>query len=228
MSTKKPDRLLWIDIETGGLDPNESPLLEVELRVTDRMAATEFERIHRLVSITEDSHITLDQEAEKMHRENGLICDLKEQGIDYTRLYSDLSAFTIQASKHAHLIPAGSSPHFDLEWMDKQYPGALFGISHQHVDVSSIHIFLDTINPKLMNSIRKHVPSTNHRTSQCLDRDIAQYKLMLGTLTNMISDTTASAHTCVSIYSMTGEAFSDNQRTLLSMPMKPWEVKSNA
>lgn len=35
MTIDKPDMLLWMDVETTGLDPDHDRILEVELRCTD-------------------------------------------------------------------------------------------------------------------------------------------------------------------------------------------------
>lgn len=35
MTIDKPDMLLWMDVETTGLDPDRDRILEVELRCTD-------------------------------------------------------------------------------------------------------------------------------------------------------------------------------------------------
>lgn len=35
MTIDKPDMLLWMDVETTGLDPDHDRILEVEMRCTD-------------------------------------------------------------------------------------------------------------------------------------------------------------------------------------------------
>lgn len=52
MSDSKPDMLLWMDVETTGLDPGTDVLLEIGMRCTSMDASETIDTLHRIISPT--------------------------------------------------------------------------------------------------------------------------------------------------------------------------------
>lgn len=51
MTIDKPDMLLWMDVETTGLDPDHDRILEVELRCTDMRGVRCVGGFHRVIGL---------------------------------------------------------------------------------------------------------------------------------------------------------------------------------
>ncbi len=106
----KEDMLLWVDVETTGLDPDHDRILEVEMRCTDMRGVRcvgGFRRViglqGRKASIT-DGNI----KAWRMHCANGLLEDALDGCLDrnirqYARIIRQLAAHPVRyvATKEA-------------------------------------------------------------------------------------------------------------------------------
>ncbi|AKV55095.1 Oligoribonuclease (3'-_5' exoribonuclease) [Bifidobacterium actinocoloniiforme DSM 22766] len=176
----RPDRLLWIDIETGGLDPLTNPILEVEMRITDLRGSSEtLDSDHWIVDPEGGKASTIDPWALEHHSRNGLLDAVRTEGMSRAGTMGSIYGFLGTYSKDFVLHPAGSSVHFDLDFLTTQHqliPGLL---SHQWLDITSLRLALRTINPALLDDISSRSPKTDHRTKHCLDRDLAEYRMML-------------------------------------------------
>ncbi|MCO6558512.1 MAG: hypothetical protein J6575_03630 [Bifidobacterium sp.] len=186
--TGKPDRLLWIDIETTGLDPEQDRILEVEMRVTDMDGTGEYGRFHAVVPCGE--RLDISKWALATHSANGLLEASTKIDGDETHVASKFFAFVKETARHATLHPAGSSVHFDLAFLMPWIGNLLdHGIDHRWMDKSSVLMFLQAAKAPIPET-----GDTDHRTRTCLDRDIAQYRKMLDVMMGLqckpaVSDT---------------------------------------
>jgi oligoribonuclease len=177
------DYLLWLDVETTGLDLEANSLLEIELRLTD-MAGKLRKRFHDI--ITPPESVRFDRSALKMHAANSLIpraCAASTTMWHSAALLRDWLTDTmdeLDAVKDTW-HPAGSSVHFDIAWLKRNGVdiSRYEPVSRQRLDLTSIRILLNAIDTSLWHDITDGIPQTDHRTSSCLDRDIATYKQLL-------------------------------------------------
>lgn len=153
------DALVWIDIETTGLSPEEDYILEIGCIVTD-MQLNELGRFHKydfdftagfsdhrnaLQEIIDTCHPTV----LAMHEKSMLWTDLEEQ-INNSMSYGinrDLGEVMSQFLKDLQektgverLYPAGSSVHFDISFLKNYYPEFTSLLSHRHLDVTSLKL----------------------------------------------------------------------------------------
>ena len=82
MTLDKPDMLLWMDVETTGLDPDHDRILEVELRCTDMKGVLCVGGFHRVIGLAERNVSITDEnfKAWRMHCANGLLEDAFDAG----------------------------------------------------------------------------------------------------------------------------------------------------
>lgn len=183
MTETKTDNeyLLWVDVETTGLDLEANSLLEIELRLTD-MSGEEVDSFHQVISPRDG--VRFDAVALRMHAANNLLkdaCDSDhDQWIAIEMLRDWMGDDTHPCETDTwHLT--GSSVHFDFAWLKcngvdlDRYTQ----IHHRRLDLSDIRILLDAIDPQLMKDITDGIPQTDHRTGSCLDRDIETYQHLL-------------------------------------------------
>lgn len=177
----KPHMLLWIDTETTGIDPKDGRLLEVGMRVTDLKASSIQEQFDMAIRYDPDNETPIaigerNLTAIGMHARNGLLAQCMDQRrarcLDDVRMrIGDL----IYRYRNVILHPAGTNVDFDLEWIDEKMPGALAGVSYRKLDLSSLRI---------TDMARGRDPyayghDTIHRTADCLQRDIDEYRAWL-------------------------------------------------
>lgn len=100
----KEDMLLWMDVETTGLDPDHDRILEVEMRCTDMRGVRCVGCFRRVIGLKGRKASITDEniKAWRMHCSNGLLEDALEKYVDGLA-----PSFTLR--------PAGSNPQFDLD-----------------------------------------------------------------------------------------------------------------
>lgn len=159
--------LVWIDLETTGLDPERHALLEVACIITDD-ALNEVARFESVIGLPVNGdgrpvqfHET-DEFVRNMHTANGLWDDIRKafgsrcQGMFNSGDYSDLSAVDCRLAglirTHAVRVVtdekgrksverpqlAGSTISFDRAFMKKYLPRAEAELHYRSVDVSSL------------------------------------------------------------------------------------------
>lgn len=151
MTIDKPDMLLWMDVETTGLDPDHDRILEVELRCTDMRGVRCVGGFHRVIGLLEDA---LDGGYTEKATANAL-----EEYVD-----SLAQSFTLH--------PAGSNPQFDLDFIGRLCPN--LPLHYHRIDMATIRDSLEAAGWDVKPE--GETPAAGaHRTDTCLDRDIRQY-----------------------------------------------------
>lgn len=67
MSPEKPDALLWMDVETTGLDANKCSILEIGLRCTSMDAMREHALLEAVVHISRETMLSAQTRARPSH-----------------------------------------------------------------------------------------------------------------------------------------------------------------
>jgi oligoribonuclease (3'-5' exoribonuclease) len=136
--------LVWLDLETTGLDPQANHVLEIALRLSDgtRLDERAFSRIVRM-----PEGLTLSPFIRDMHTKNGL---LGEMGIAVSPTKADLDAVGWLGTwfpdvKPRGLTLAGSFVHFDLGFIRAHMPRLASMLSHRLFDVSAIKLFCESL-----------------------------------------------------------------------------------
>lgn len=174
MTIGKTDMLLWMDVETTGLDPDHDRILEVELRCTDMRGLNEVGRLHRVISLAGRRTAITDEniKAWRMHSANGLLSDCLEAGYTEAETADAIEEYTDSLAQAFTLHPAGSNPQFDLDFISRLCPA--LPLHYHRMDMATIHDCLETGGWD-MKPDGETPPGRAHRTSTCLDRDIRQY-----------------------------------------------------
>lgn len=160
--------LLWIDLETTGLDAKKDHIIEVGFCVTDNEYLP-IDGIDNIVSsslIFPNHHIMTqlnsseNQDALKIHRDSGLLADLISAGDG--KLYSevlshtegriinllDLASNYIEITDRHKWTIAGSGIHFDLEFIRLHLPVLYQRLGYRRMDVSTIRTFFNVLGVK--------------------------------------------------------------------------------
>jgi len=142
-----PHPLLWLDIETTGLDPREDQIFEVAMVKTD----DDLNVLEELQIVLGDTleWVTLGKvkpEVLKMHVDNGLLLEARASSVRseeakwkiikfLTDDYSQSGSFWEPVKKYTL---AGSSVHFDKSFVLAKWPGLASYFDYRIVDVSTL------------------------------------------------------------------------------------------
>jgi len=144
-------RLVWIDLETCGLD-RDSPILEIAIVVTDNdlnVVAT-FERVAHYTRSTLDAWLS--DHVCTMHTTNGLLDDVRHKGLHPVRVQQSAIEFLDRHAPPVEVLNAdgttqvvkpklcGSSVHADRRWLEFSMPRLERRFHHQHLDATSLKI----------------------------------------------------------------------------------------
>jgi oligoribonuclease len=129
--------LIWVDIETTGLDPISDSLLEIAVVITD----DKLEEVGSCEYITDAAWChtltSLDPFVQTMHTESGLWEESRASNISTDKAAYLIAEF-IREYKAAGAQLAGSSVHFDRDFIRYKMP-AVYNLAHyRNLDVSSI------------------------------------------------------------------------------------------
>jgi oligoribonuclease len=143
-------KLLWLDLETTGLDPRECKVLEVAVMQAD--FATPFVATPLYNTVIEHDGKNLSPFILDMHTKNGLLieCTLPD-ALRIEEVDAALVHLVPQAASREDLpVLAGSSIHFDHDFIRVHLPNFAKRLSHRHYDVSAVKLFCESIGmPKL-------------------------------------------------------------------------------
>lgn len=172
--------LLWMDVETDGLDPMRDHVLELGLRYTDadlNMLDSGCHLVIRCDGLVADGFIR------RMHGPNGLLDEITgADAIDeFSAVLTARDYVQARLADGMRVLAAGSTVRFDRAFIDALSPMILKGLSHRALDVSAIdeaarmwwpHAYAD-----------RPGKTTDHRCEHCLDDSLrlaAYYRRALG------------------------------------------------
>lgn len=168
--------VVWIDLETGGLDPQECPILEVGCIVTD----DQFNEIWRerwVIHTNGSTREKCDSFVREMHEKSKLwdACKLSPWSIEAVDSLLAEALTLPDGEKKPPL--AGSSVHFDRKFMDVYMPKSIAKLTHRNIDVSS---FKEVFKRILPGCEYKTAGDKAHRALDDLDHSIAELKYYVG------------------------------------------------
>lgn len=145
-----PQFMVWVDLETTGLDPNEDAILEIGLIVTgvDLVERARWSKVIRPAN-WQSLKGQMDVFVVEMHAASGLwreVDEIERPLVHMTNPIEDAGweaqrwlRETTGAQGDAHLGPmCGSSVHFDRAFLKAQMPMLERAFSHRNIDVSTV------------------------------------------------------------------------------------------
>lgn len=137
--------LLWIDLETTGLDPTKDLILEIGAVATgpDLEVQGEFHAVLHHIGPVLESRLMLNETVRKMHTDNTLLveCQCHDASEPSAAYYSfkewlDLFGFCGRPI-------AGSNPGFDRGFLKVQMPEVAFRLHYRSFDTNTLHYFFE-------------------------------------------------------------------------------------
>lgn len=130
-------KLLWLDLETTGLDPRKEQVLEVAVMEADFLDPFNARHLYTAVLPLDPGRVLIPFITE-MHTKNGLLEDCERSITELAQVERDLlDLVPMVADKEERTTLAGSSIHFDHEFLKVYMPKFAARLSHRHYDISS-------------------------------------------------------------------------------------------
>lgn len=169
--------LVWVDLETTGLDPTGDAILEVAVGASPMGRPFDveilFEQVLHFSRRTWDAPV--DDKVEEMHTQNGiwlecLNADLEEQDLD--GFLCEKIFFHLPHLRARDLYLAGSAVYFDASFLDRSAPKFASLFSHRHYDVSAVKLFCESLGmPKIpkgeAHRARADILESAHHARKC-------------------------------------------------------------
>ncbi len=169
----KKAKLLWVDLEMTGLEPDKDKILEVAAIATD-MELNEVARYEAIVKVDENfmkSRMVGDF-WEKNHASRDALIAQNETGKPVQEVENELLKF-IDKYCTKELYLAGNSIHQDRKFIEREMPELNKKLHYRMLDVSAWKIYFENALKK------KFVKPENHRALDDINGSIEELKWYL-------------------------------------------------
>lgn len=135
---------------------------------------------HRVIRFDDNTPIrAFNSTTIDMHSRNGLIGECMNAEDTLRNVDKQMFVWLVDTGLDPGLMhPAGTNVHFDIRWLDVNMPntsGVLHKLSHRRLDLTSFRLLRLAHGGDPYD--RGH--ETTHRTTDCLNRDISEYKTII-------------------------------------------------
>ena len=146
--------LAWIDLETTGLVPEDSVILEVAALVTDDQLAGVEHEFHTVIHHPAAVLDHLDEVVQEMHAGSGLLAEVFKSSTTPPQASDSLLAFFQSHIPEPRTVPlCGNSVAFDRSFLAWHMPEVNNHMHYRSIDVSSIKELVKRWRPSLYEKI---------------------------------------------------------------------------
>ncbi|MEY2707319.1 MAG: hypothetical protein RI905_1071 [Pseudomonadota bacterium] len=154
-TTRKNDRLVWVDMEMSGLQPETDRILEIAMIVTDGDLNIIAEG-PVLVVHQEDAVLDrMDAWNKGTHGKSGLIDKVKASTLTEAEVEAQCLAFLKQHVKASISPMCGNTIHQDRRFMNRYMPKLETYFHYRNIDVSTIKELCKRWQPELAKGFAK-------------------------------------------------------------------------
>lgn len=150
------NRLIWLDMEMSGLDPDLNRVLELAMVITDSALETVAELPVLVVHQADTVLDTMDDWNKSTHARSGLIAKVKASTLDEAAVEAQ---FLAQLEQY---VPKGASPMCgnsicqDRRFMARHLPKLETYFHYRNLDVSTLKELVKRWKPELAKGLTKH------------------------------------------------------------------------
>jgi oligoribonuclease len=139
--TTTPTKLLWVDLEMTGLDPEKDVILEIAAEVTDFEFKT-LASYEALINHPDDVLNNMNEWAAAQHASSGLTERVRTQGRPEQEVIHELVGFITAQFGEEPAVLAGNSIHNDRNFVKKWWPEVDARLHYRMLDVSAFKVLM--------------------------------------------------------------------------------------
>jgi len=151
-----PTRLIWIDMEMSGLDPDKDRVLEVAIVITDQDLNTFAEAPVLVVHQSDDVLGAMDEWNTSTHAKSGLVGRVKASTLTEREVDERMVAFLADHVPPGVSPMCGNSVHQDRRFMARHLPQLEAYFLYRNLDVSTLKELARRWKPAIMTGLTKH------------------------------------------------------------------------
>lgn len=166
-----PEKLIWVDLEMTGLNPERDVVIEIATIVTDSELNTLAEGPVIAIHQAEDVLATMDEWNTTHHTRSGLVDRVRASSTDEAAAEEQTLAFLRQ------WVTAGSSPMCgnsicqDRRFMARHMPRLEHFFHYRNLDVSTLKILMQMWRPELEQGV---VKAGSHKALDDIRESVAE------------------------------------------------------
>jgi len=159
-TTRKNDRLVWVDMEMSGLLPETDRVLEIAMIVTDGDLNIVAEGPVLVVHQEDDVLDRMDAWNKGTHSKSGLIDKVKASTLTEADVEAQCLAFLKQHVKSSVSPMCGNTIHQDRRFMNRYMPKLEAYFHYRNIDVSTIKELCKRWQPEIAKGFSKQQAHT--------------------------------------------------------------------
>jgi len=154
-SDPRQQRLVWIDLEMTGLDPERERIIEVATLVTDAELNVVAEG--PVIAVTQPDGLleAMDAWCTKTHGESGLTARVQASDVETAEAERRTLAFLREHVAPGSSPMCGNSVHQDRRFLEREMPELLAFFHYRNLDVSTLKELAKRWNPGAMAGFKK-------------------------------------------------------------------------
>ena len=151
-----PTRLIWIDMEMSGLDPDRDRVLEVAIIITDEKLETVAEAPVLVVHQSDGVLGSMDKWNTDTHGKSGLTDRVRASTLTEREVEEKMVAFLADYLPPRVSPMCGNSVHQDRRFMARHLPQLEAFFLYRNLDVSTLKELARRWKPQIMAGLTKH------------------------------------------------------------------------
>jgi oligoribonuclease len=159
-TTRKNDRLVWVDMEMSGLQPETDRILEIAMIVTDGDLNIVAEGPVLVVHQEDVVLDRMDAWNKGTHGKSGLIDKVKASTLSEAEVEAECLAFLKQHVKSSISPMCGNTIHQDRRFMNRYMPKLEAYFHYRNIDVSTIKELCKRWQPEVAKGFSKQQAHT--------------------------------------------------------------------
>ena len=141
--------LVFIDIETTGLEPEEGSILEIAAVTTTDDFQIVGQPFSQIVLPNEANWFdSMDPFVKAMHEKSGLIADIPVNGLPLKETMNEFLRWWPKSPNYQTPM-CGSSVHFDRAWLKHHAPAIEAQFTYRNLDATSVRFFFEGVKAEV-------------------------------------------------------------------------------
>ncbi|BBA85028.1 oligoribonuclease [Candidatus Nardonella dryophthoridicola] len=151
----KNKKLIWIDLEMTGLDPNKCFILEVGILITNINLNILCESFNIIIHQDDEKLLNMDKWNTLTHTKNGLLDKVRKSNINEKEAEKKIIDYISKICLYKESPMCGNNISHDRKFLLKYMPFLEDFFNYKHIDVNSIKEFVKICKPNISLNYKK-------------------------------------------------------------------------